>query len=114
MQHAGWFLLHISGHGRSDGLRAFIPDFSAVVDDFDDWAFIVKSGMASSINDSDGGATSSPRDHLPLFVYAESMGGAIALQVRMRVYLSCYVSFTRTLLNKCSFYRFSVGSSTTP
>lgn len=63
------------GHGRSDGMRAFMPSADAVVDDFCDFASVIKEGGFQS------SAQGAPR---PLFVYAESMGGAIATRSALR------------------------------
>ena len=60
-----------------------MPDFAAVVDDFDDWATLIKHGYASNALSSQ--SVEPTCSDLPLFVYAESMGGAIALQVRVLV-----------------------------
>ncbi|KAK4754432.1 hypothetical protein SAY87_002536 [Trapa incisa] len=60
------FAFDLEGHGRSDGLRAFVPDLDAVVRDC--LAFL------GSIRERH------PEYHgLPCFLYGESMGGAICL-----------------------------------
>lgn len=61
-------------HRYAGAPRRCIGASCSVVDDFDDWAHIVKSGRAS---------LASQQSDLPLFTYAESMGGAIAIQVTM-------------------------------
>ncbi|PKA64368.1 hypothetical protein AXF42_Ash009590 [Apostasia shenzhenica] len=66
------FALDLPGHGRSSGLRAFVPDLRAVVDDI--LAF-VRSSLA---------AHPSLRG-LPRFLYGESMGGALCLLLHLRL-----------------------------
>lgn len=64
------FAFDLEGHGRSQGLRAFVPDVDLVVDD------------AISYFDS---IKSDPRfQGLPRFLYGESMGGAICLLIHFR------------------------------
>jgi acylglycerol lipase len=55
------------GHGKSEGLQGYIPDFDVLVADVD--AFFV-SIVASTTN-----------TELPRFLLGESMGGAVALLV---------------------------------
>jgi len=63
------------GHGKSDGLHAYIPKWTNLVDD----AYFVANYCQSKIKNHLG----LKRD-LPLFLYGESMGGAIALQFSVR------------------------------
>ena len=67
------------GHGRSDGLAAYIPDFQEVVTDYLDWLSLVRKRVSLFAV-----STTTPALPIPIFVWAESMGGAIAVQV------SCY------------------------
>ncbi|KAI5065164.1 hypothetical protein GOP47_0019859 [Adiantum capillus-veneris] len=59
------FALDLEGHGRSDGLKGYIPDINAVTHDC--------YSHFMSIKLTEGFA------HLPCFLYGESMGGAICL-----------------------------------
>jgi alpha-beta hydrolase superfamily lysophospholipase len=59
------FGLDYEGHGRSDGLQGYVPDFDALVGDCDAF-FVAKAASAHS---------SSGRR----FLLGESMGGAVAL-----------------------------------
>ncbi|KAK9051731.1 hypothetical protein SSX86_028359 [Deinandra increscens subsp. villosa] len=61
------FALDMEGHGRSEGLKAFVPDVDAVVEDY--LAFF------TSIVDS----TDRSYGNVPKFLFGESMGGAICL-----------------------------------
>ncbi|XP_071707242.1 caffeoylshikimate esterase-like [Rutidosis leptorrhynchoides] len=61
------FALDMESHGRSQGLKAFVPDVNAVVDDF--------ISYFTSVIDSSYG-------NLPRFLYGESMGGAICLLIQ--------------------------------
>ncbi|KAI3795818.1 hypothetical protein L1987_38478 [Smallanthus sonchifolius] len=63
------FALDMEGHGRSEGLKAFVPDVDAVVDDY--LAFF------TSIIDAN-------YQNLPKFLFGESMGGAICLLTQFR------------------------------
>ncbi|XP_030473173.2 caffeoylshikimate esterase [Syzygium oleosum] len=64
------FAFDLEGHGRSQGLQAFVPDVDLVVDD------------AISYFDS---IKNDPRfQGLPRFLYGESMGGAICLLIHFR------------------------------
>ncbi|XP_074587330.1 caffeoylshikimate esterase [Curcuma longa] len=63
------FALDLPGHGRSDGLRAFVPDVEAAARDC--LAFF------RSIRHSPG------MQGLPCFLYGESMGGAICLLIHL-------------------------------
>ncbi|RLM85255.1 caffeoylshikimate esterase-like [Panicum miliaceum] len=57
--------LDYEGHGRSDGLQGYVPDFQALVQDCDDYfASVVRGSSCSS---------------RPRFLVGESMGGAVAL-----------------------------------
>uniref|UniRef100_A0A0C9RKU5 TSA: Wollemia nobilis Ref_Wollemi_Transcript_13186_1348 transcribed RNA sequence n=1 Tax=Wollemia nobilis TaxID=56998 RepID=A0A0C9RKU5_9CONI len=62
------YALDHQGHGNSDGLRAHIPDINPVVDD--------------CIQCFDAARGRNPG--LPAFLYAESLGGAIALLIHLR------------------------------
>ncbi|KAG0483873.1 hypothetical protein HPP92_011957 [Vanilla planifolia] len=65
------FALDLPGHGRSSGLRAFVPDLRAVIDDC--------LSFFSSVLASD------PKlRRLPKFLYGESMGGALCLLLHLR------------------------------
>nr|AOS51476.1 caffeoyl shikimate esterase [Calamus jenkinsianus] len=62
--------IDLPGHGRSPGLRAFLPDLSAVAD------------HCLAYFDS---VRRSPELHgLPCFLYGESMGGALCLLIHLR------------------------------
>jgi alpha-beta hydrolase superfamily lysophospholipase len=65
------------GHGRSDGLVAYVPDFHEVVTDFLDWATATKLRFTRDFPSAASGS-------LPFFVWAESMGGAIAELAALR------------------------------
>ena len=56
------FALDHRGHGRSEGLPAYIPDFDTLVLDFADYAKHVAALHPGA----------------PLFVLGQSMGGALA------------------------------------
>ncbi|KAJ0682190.1 putative 2-acylglycerol O-acyltransferase [Helianthus annuus] len=60
------FALDMEAHGRSQGLKAFVPDVNSVVEDY--------IAFFTSIVSSDEGY-----EKLPRFLYGESMGGAICL-----------------------------------
>lgn len=62
------YALDHQGHGFSEGLRAHIPDINPVVDD--------------CLQFFDSARASNPG--LPAFLYAESLGGAIALLIHLR------------------------------
>lgn len=64
------FAFDLEGHGRSAGLRAFVPDVDLVVDDAIDYFDSVKNDPRFS--------------GLPRFLYGESMGGAICLLIQFR------------------------------
>ncbi|KAK1424675.1 hypothetical protein QVD17_20010 [Tagetes erecta] len=63
------FALDMEGHGRSEGLKAFVPDVNAVVDDY--------VAFFTSIVDS-----KSDYKTLPKFLFGESMGGAICVLIQ--------------------------------
>ncbi|XP_038689178.1 caffeoylshikimate esterase [Tripterygium wilfordii] len=61
------FALDLEGHGRSEGLRAFVPNVDAVVQDCLSFFNSIKQD---------------PQYHgLPCFLFGESMGGAICLLI---------------------------------
>lgn len=64
------FALDLPGHGRSQGLRAFVPDVDAVVDDCISYIDSIRRRPEY-------------RD-LPCFLFGESMGGAICLLIHLR------------------------------
>ncbi|KAL8129748.1 hypothetical protein V2J09_018903 [Rumex salicifolius] len=65
------FGLDLPGHGRSGGLRAFVPNIDAVVDDCIEYFQSVGS---------------SPEYHgVPRFLFGESMGGAICLLIHLKM-----------------------------
>ncbi|KAJ8761688.1 hypothetical protein K2173_004464 [Erythroxylum novogranatense] len=59
--------LDIEGHGRSEGLRAYVPNVDLVVEDCLNYFSFVKQD--SELNG------------LPCFLYGESMGGAVCLLI---------------------------------
>ncbi|KAK3188057.1 hypothetical protein Dsin_027618 [Dipteronia sinensis] len=61
------FALDIQGHGRSQGLRAYVPDVDLVVEDC--------LSFFNSIRQDPN------FENLPCFLYGESMGGAICLLI---------------------------------
>ncbi|XP_059659368.1 caffeoylshikimate esterase [Cornus florida] len=65
------FALDLQGHGRSQGLKAFVPNVDLVVDDcLSFFNFII---------------TQNPQfQNLPVFLFGESMGGAICLLIHFR------------------------------
>nr|WGU11336.1 caffeoyl shikimate esterase 3 [Crinum x powellii] len=66
------FALDLPGHGRSDGLKAFVPDLGSVVDD-----------CVSYFNSVAAAQRRSQRSPPPCFLYGESMGGAICLLIHL-------------------------------
>ncbi|KAK4782648.1 hypothetical protein SAY86_007022 [Trapa natans] len=60
------FAFDLEGHGRSDGLRAFVPDVDAVVGDCLSFLGAIRERHPEYRN-------------LPFFLYGESIGGAICL-----------------------------------
>ncbi|CAI9087531.1 OLC1v1021614C2 [Oldenlandia corymbosa var. corymbosa] len=65
------FALDLEGHGKSQGLKAFVPNVDLVVDDLLSFFNYVLSQDVSFQN-------------LPKFLYGESMGGAICLLVHFK------------------------------
>ncbi|KAK6917501.1 Serine aminopeptidase, S33 [Dillenia turbinata] len=59
--------LDLEGHGKSDGVRAFVPNVDFVVDDCLNYFYSVKARKDF--------------ENLPCFLYGESMGGAICLLI---------------------------------
>ncbi|KAH7434965.1 hypothetical protein KP509_06G042700 [Ceratopteris richardii] len=59
------FALDLEGHGRSGGLKGYIPDINAVAQDCYEYFMSVKQSQAFA--------------GIPCFLYGESMGGAICL-----------------------------------
>jgi acylglycerol lipase len=60
-------MMDMEGHGRSDGLHAYIPNFENIVTDQSD--FFLEQMTSLSLQDK------------PFFVYGFSMGGAVAFQL---------------------------------
>ncbi|MQL96477.1 hypothetical protein Taro_029162 [Colocasia esculenta] len=60
--------LDLPGHGQSEGRRGHIPDINPVVDACAEFFEAARAG----------------HDHLPAFLYGESLGGAVAALVCMR------------------------------
>ena len=67
LQGMAVFALDYEGHGQSDGLRCGIRNFQTLVDDCLTHFKVVKAAPELQ--------------GLPVFVYGESLGGAIALQM---------------------------------
>ncbi|CAM8898862.1 unnamed protein product [Rhodiola kirilowii] len=64
------FALDLEGHGRSDGLKAFVPNVDLVVQDCVSFFTSIKQN---------------PNFHnLPTFLFGESMGGAICLLIHLQ------------------------------
>ncbi|KAI4304341.1 hypothetical protein MLD38_039869 [Melastoma candidum] len=63
------FAFDLEGHGRSQGLRAFVPDVDLVVQDAISYFGDVRRDPSLQ--------------GLPCFIYGESMGGAIALLIHL-------------------------------
>lgn len=68
--------LDYEGHGRSDGLQGYVPDFDALVLDCDEYFTSVVAAAAQS--------QSKDAHQLPRFLLGESMGGAVALLLHRR------------------------------
>uniref|UniRef100_A0A7N0V059 Serine aminopeptidase S33 domain-containing protein n=1 Tax=Kalanchoe fedtschenkoi TaxID=63787 RepID=A0A7N0V059_KALFE len=64
------FALDLEGHGRSDGLKAFVPNVNLVVEDCVSFFTSVKQNPDFQ--------------NLPAFLFGESMGGAICLLIHLR------------------------------
>ncbi|CAD6341748.1 unnamed protein product [Miscanthus lutarioriparius] len=65
--------LDYEGHGRSDGLQGYVPDFELLVRDCDDYfTSMVRRSQSQSNKDS------------KRFLLGESMGGAVALLLHLR------------------------------
>lgn len=62
--------MDMAGHGRSDGLHAYIPSFAAMVKDIAD---VIKMAKANQLRQSLGGP------NLKYFAWGDSMGGGICL-----------------------------------
>jgi alpha-beta hydrolase superfamily lysophospholipase len=67
------FLVDFPGHGRSDGLRVLLRDWTSLVVDTERWIDAVVEP-----------ARGAGADKLPLFAYGQSMGGAITIDLAMR------------------------------
>nr|UIP35229.1 caffeoyl shikimate esterase 4 [Leucojum aestivum] len=65
------FALDLPGHGRSNGLKAFVPDLDSVIDD----CISYFSSILTSHRQ---------QQQQPCFLYGESMGGAICLLIHLR------------------------------
>ncbi|KAL5579360.1 hypothetical protein UlMin_011802 [Ulmus minor] len=63
------FALDLEGHGRSSGLKAFVPNVDLVVQDCLSFFNLIKQDPKFQ--------------HLPSFLYGESMGGAICLLIHL-------------------------------
>lgn len=61
------------GHGRSEGLVAHVPDLNTVADDCIQFSEMIMKQQQQVCNSK-----------LPFFVYAESLGAAVALLVHLR------------------------------
>lgn len=64
--------LDLEGHGRSDGLRAYVPNVDALVAD------------CAAFFDSVWSSDTAQFRALPRFLYGESMGGAMCLLIHLR------------------------------
>ncbi|XP_047313351.1 caffeoylshikimate esterase [Impatiens glandulifera] len=65
------FALDLEGHGRSGGLKAFVPNVDLVIDDCLSYVSCIMKQNPQLNN-------------LPVFLYGESMGGAICLLIHFR------------------------------
>lgn len=59
------------GHGRSDGLHAYVPSFAAIVEDY--WQWFTRDIRSNSAYAG-----------LPTFLLGESMGGNVVVQLLLR------------------------------
>lgn len=66
------FALDLPGHGRSQGLKAFVPDLNAVIQDCVAYFDYVIKQHQQHLN-----------SNLRCFLYGESMGGAICLLIHL-------------------------------
>ena len=68
----GYALLAVEhvGHGKSEGLRGFVPSFDALVED------VLRVASAARVRELPAGT--------PLFLYGESLGGAICQHAALR------------------------------
>lgn len=66
------FALDLEGHGKSQGLRAYVPNVDLVVDDCLSFFKFILSQNPTFQN-------------LPKFLYGESMGGAISLLIHFKI-----------------------------
>ncbi|GER36487.1 alpha/beta-Hydrolases superfamily protein [Striga asiatica] len=66
------FALDLEGHGRSDGLRAYVPSVDGAVDDC--------AAFFSSVLAQDP-----TFENIPKFLFGESMGGAICLLIHFKI-----------------------------
>ncbi|KNA06122.1 hypothetical protein SOVF_183970, partial [Spinacia oleracea] len=64
------FALDLPGHGKSEGLKAFVPDVDLVVD--------CCASFFNSVVETPG------LQNLPVFLFGESMGGAICLLISLK------------------------------
>lgn len=72
------FALDLPGHGRSHGLKAFVPDLAAVVRDCVSFFTSVRAQYQSQAS-----ATPAPPSPIKSFLFGESMGGAICLLIHL-------------------------------
>lgn len=71
--------LDYEGHGRSDGLQGYVPDFQALVHDCDDYFTSVVAHHSSSHASQSSSQSHKKEKKPPRFLLGESMGGAVAL-----------------------------------
>lgn len=63
------FALDLPGHGRSQGMKAFVPNLDSVINDSISYFNTIKKGYSSK---------------LKYFLFGESMGGAICLLIHLK------------------------------
>jgi acylglycerol lipase len=64
------FGIEHQGHGKSEGLKGYVPSFSGLVDDCLHWAAVIRERELPA--------------GTPLFLYGESLGGGIALHAALK------------------------------